>query len=548
MKAYDNLKEQYDSLTSDYKKSQYNLLSYKAGKYMPPKRDLRLIDEHFKSVYVDVISIDAPSDVMIVKTINVNHKEVIKNGNKVLKRTVRTSEETYEPTSAEEKLDRRNEIKSKGTLLMVLPNKDELKFHSYQDAKLLMEAIEKRYGGNKESKKVQRTLLKKQYENFLASSLETLDQTFDGMQKLISQLEIQGVVIQQEDMNLKLLRSLPSEWKTHALIWRNKAELKTISLDDLYNNLKIYEPELSGSSSIIKIHKIWLLFPQTAQAALMKQIPLLEIAMLTIRTGRNLDMNSQRIGFDKSKVECRNCHKNGHFARECRAPKNQDNRGREFRRKTIPVETPIENALITQDGIRGYDWSYQAEEEIPTNYAFMALTSSGISSSSKSVVDSCSNSCMKAYDNLKGQYDSLILDYKKSQYNLLSYKADKQENRLDKGYHTVPLPFTGNYMPPKRDLRLIDEHFKNVSVDVISIDAPSDVLTVKTINVNHKTKTDQAKEIADLKKRVKRLKRKRRSRTPRMNLFKIGTSERRCLGEEDASKQGRNLKQMSIFE
>nr|GEZ65708.1 hypothetical protein [Tanacetum cinerariifolium] len=93
------------------------------------------------------------------------------------------------------------------------------------DEKLLMEAIEKRYGGNKEPKKVHRTLLKQQYENFVASSPETLDQTFDRLQKLISQLELHEEVIQQEDMNLKLLRSLPAEWKNHALIWRNKAEL-----------------------------------------------------------------------------------------------------------------------------------------------------------------------------------------------------------------------------------------------------------------------------------------------------------------------------------
>ncbi|GKD20583.1 hypothetical protein Tco_1222286, partial [Tanacetum coccineum] len=78
---------------------------------------------------------------------------------------------------------------------------------------------------------------------------ETMDQTFDRLQKLISQLEIQGEVINQEDMNLKLLRSLPSEWKTHALIWRNKVEIKSINLDDLYNNLKIYEQETTGSTS-----------------------------------------------------------------------------------------------------------------------------------------------------------------------------------------------------------------------------------------------------------------------------------------------------------
>nr|GFD21372.1 ribonuclease H-like domain-containing protein [Tanacetum cinerariifolium] len=155
----------------------------------------------------------------------------IKNGNKVLKRTVGTVEQIYEPTSAEKKLDMKNEMKARGTLLMAPPNKDQLKFHSYKYAKLLMEAIEKRYGGNKESKKIQRTLLKKQYENFAASSSETLDQTFDRLQKLISQLEIQGEVIEQEDMNLKLLRSLLSEWKTHALIWRNKTDIETISLD-----------------------------------------------------------------------------------------------------------------------------------------------------------------------------------------------------------------------------------------------------------------------------------------------------------------------------
>ncbi|GJW54221.1 hypothetical protein Tco_0098306 [Tanacetum coccineum] len=175
--------------------------------------------------------------------------EVIKNGNKVLRRTVGTVEQEYEPITAEEKQDRRNEMKARATLLMALLNKDQLKFHLFQDAKLLMEAIEKRYRGNKESKKVQRTLLKQQYENFVALSSETMDQTFDRLQKLISQLKIQGEVINQEDMNLKLLRSLPSEWKTHALIWRNKVETETISLDDLYNNLKIYEPEIIGSSS-----------------------------------------------------------------------------------------------------------------------------------------------------------------------------------------------------------------------------------------------------------------------------------------------------------
>nr|GFA43782.1 hypothetical protein [Tanacetum cinerariifolium] len=112
-------------------------------------------------------------------------------------------EQTYEPTTAEEKKDRRNKMKARGTLLMALPNKDQLK--------LLMEAIEKMYGGNKESKKVQRTLLKQQYENFVASSLETLDQTFDRLQKLISQLELQGEDHQTQIKNLQNMAFVSSK-------------------------------------------------------------------------------------------------------------------------------------------------------------------------------------------------------------------------------------------------------------------------------------------------------------------------------------------------
>ncbi|GJX98583.1 hypothetical protein Tco_0355602 [Tanacetum coccineum] len=103
-------------------------------------------------------------------------------------------------------------------------------------------AIKKRFRGNAATKKTQRNLLKQQYENFTASSLEVLDQTFDRVQKLISQLEIHGESISQEDVNQKFLRSLSPEWNTHTIVWRNKPEIDTLSLDDLYNNLKIYEP------------------------------------------------------------------------------------------------------------------------------------------------------------------------------------------------------------------------------------------------------------------------------------------------------------------
>ncbi|GJV08846.1 hypothetical protein Tco_1346502 [Tanacetum coccineum] len=140
------------------------------------------------------------------------------------KRTVDGVEQIYPLTTADEKLARKNELKARGTLLMALPNKHQLKFNTYKCAKTLMEAIEKRFGGNKESKKTHKTLLKQQYENFNRSSSEGIDQTYDKLQKLI-------------------------KWKTHTLIWRNKPDLDTLSMDDLYNNLKIYETEVKGSSS-----------------------------------------------------------------------------------------------------------------------------------------------------------------------------------------------------------------------------------------------------------------------------------------------------------
>nr|GFA40068.1 hypothetical protein [Tanacetum cinerariifolium] len=154
------------------------------------------------------------------------------------------------PTTAEQKLARKNELKAHGTLLMALPDKHQLKFNSHKDAKTLMEAIEKHFGGNTETKKVQKTLLKQQFENFSGSSSKGLDQIHDRLKKLISQLEIHGVSLSQEDMNLKFLHSLPSEWKTHTLIWRNKTDLEEKSLDDLFNSLKIYESEVKHSSSL----------------------------------------------------------------------------------------------------------------------------------------------------------------------------------------------------------------------------------------------------------------------------------------------------------
>ncbi|GJV42320.1 ribonuclease H-like domain-containing protein [Tanacetum coccineum] len=401
--------------------------------------------------------------------------EVIVNGDSPPpKRTVDGVEQTYPPTIAEAKLARMNESKARGTLLMALSNEHQLEFNNYKCAKTLMEAIEKRFGGNKESKKTQKTLL--------------------------NQLEILGETISQEDMNLKFLRSLPSEWKTYTLIWRNKPNLYTLSMDDLYNNMKIYETEIDADD-LEEMDLKW------------------QMAMLTMRarrflnkTRRKINTNgSKTIGFNKSKVECYNYHKKGHFTRECRALR--ENKNREPVRRNVTVESTKTKALVAQDRL-GYNWSDQAEEG-PTNFTLMAYTSSGSSSSSSSnsEVSTCSKACLKSYETLKEHYDNLKKDFNKSQLNVGAYKAglefvearldvykkneivfeedikilkldiklrdnaltelrkkfDKAEKERDdlkltlekyktsEGYHAVPLPYTGNFMPPKYYLVLADE-------------------------------------------------------------------------------------------
>ncbi|GJZ04149.1 hypothetical protein Tco_0537424 [Tanacetum coccineum] len=174
--------------------------------------------------------------------------ELWKNGNAhPITKVVEGVETIIAPTTAKEKTQRRLELKAKNTFLIGIPNEHQLKFNSIKDAKLLLQAVEKRFGGNAATKKTQRNLLKQQYENFTASSSEVLDQTFDRLQNLISQLEIHGESISQEDVNQKFLRSLSPEWNTHTIVWRNKPEIDTLSLDNLYNNLKIYEPEVKGT-------------------------------------------------------------------------------------------------------------------------------------------------------------------------------------------------------------------------------------------------------------------------------------------------------------
>ncbi|GJV75250.1 hypothetical protein Tco_1506834 [Tanacetum coccineum] len=388
----------------------------------------------------------------------------------------------------------------------VVKGVEKLKFNSIKDAKLLMEAVEKRFAN----------------ESVGAFGRNDFTRRY----------------------NQKLLRSLSPEWNTH-VVWRNKPDLDTMSIDDLYNNLKVYEPEVKGmsssSSSILnmafvsssnKNYSSTNRAVSTARAvntangvfaantqvnasnidnlsdavicAFLASQPnnhqlvhedlqqihpndLEEIdfrwqmAILTMRarrflknTGRNLTINgNEYVGFDKSKVECCNCHKKGYFAKECRALRNQDYKNKENTRRIVHVETSTFIALVLCDGLGGYDWSDQAEEG--PNYVLMAYSSSS-SDAEVSNNSNCSKSCLKTVETLKSQYDQLYKDFKKYELMVLAYKSglESVEEKLEfykanesiysqditvlkfeiecLGYNAVPPPYTGNFMPLTPDL------------------------------------------------------------------------------------------------
>ncbi|GJS39616.1 ribonuclease H-like domain-containing protein [Tanacetum coccineum] len=302
------------------------------------------------------------------------------------------------PVTTEEKYLKKNGVKARSMLLMALLNEHLMTFNQYKDAKTLFAAIQTRFDGNEATKKTQNTLLKQMYENFSAPSTKSLDSIFNRLQKIISQLAILGENISQEDLNLNFLRSMPSEWNTHVVVWRNKPNLDTMSFD-----FKIVEQEVKGtassSSSSSSQNMAFVSSPSSTNESTKRVSTCIyedleqiheddiekmdlkwKLSLLSMRirrffqkTGRKITINgSDTAGYDKSKLECFNCHKMGHFARECRGPRNQDrrNRNQDSSRRTVNVEETSSKAMVAIDGA-GFDWSYMADDEVPTNMALM---------------------------------------------------------------------------------------------------------------------------------------------------------------------------------
>ncbi|GJZ50225.1 retrovirus-related pol polyprotein from transposon TNT 1-94 [Tanacetum coccineum] len=381
--------------------------------------------------------------------------------------------------TAEQKLARKNELKAKSTLLLAIPDDHLLKFHGIKDAKTLWEAIKTRFRGNKESKKMQKTILKQQYKNFTASRSEGLDKTYDRFQKLISHLEIHD----------------------------------TMSMDDLYNNLKVYEAKIKSQSSsssnsqnvvfvssentsntneaVNTAHELGNKDLEQIDTDDLEEMDLKrQVAMLTIRvkrflkkTGRNLNFNGkENVGFDKIKVECYNYYRRGHFARECRAPRNQGNRSRDVSRRIVPVETPT-NALVVQDGI------------------------GSSSSDSKNVIGFDSQLTENELHDIHKNNSKVFVSASDSSVNEIEEENNYVNDRFKKveGYHAVPPPYTGNYMPSRHDLsfaRLDDSVIRTNVREPISPVVPRKINCQSKVILNTAEQSSSVPKNSDFKEKV----------------------------------------------
>ncbi|GJW21243.1 ribonuclease H-like domain-containing protein [Tanacetum coccineum] len=202
------------------------------------------------------------------------------------------------------------------------------------------------------------------------------------------------------------------------------------------------------------------------------------IAMLTMRakrflknTRRKMDMtNKEKIGFDKSKVECFNCQKKGHFARECRAPRNQDSRNKEPTRRTVPVEATTLNALVSHSSS-----STNSEVSNDSNY--------------------CS-SCLECVKDLKEQNEQLVKDLKAARVSVVSYKTglESVEARL--------LVFKKNKFVYEEDIKLLKHEIYLRDLDITELTRKLELATkekdeVQLIVQNFENSSKSLSELLD---------------------------------------------------
>ncbi|GJR85114.1 putative ribonuclease H-like domain-containing protein [Tanacetum coccineum] len=345
-------------------------------------------------------------------------------------------------------------------------------------------SIKSRFGGNKESKKMQKNVLKHQFENFVTASNETLDKAYDRFQKLISQLEIHGAYVSKEDINQKFLRSLPPSWSQIALIMRNKPDIDEIDIDDLYNNLRVYEDEMkkSSTSSSNTQNLAFLSFENTNSTN--------EVSTASRDFGVSTTGGINQVPSTPSAHDIAYSF----LAQPTTSPQleNEDFQQMDgddleeldlrwqvamltvrVKKSNAQTTESSSQALVAQDGLGGYDWSNDFEVE-PVNYALMAISSSSSSSSSDSEMSTHDKNGLGFGTQMDDLSNKSETDSENSLTVFKVRSSDEEStlanNRVTKAneYHVVPPLITGNPLTPRADISFagLDEYaFRNTIIE-----------------------------------------------------------------------------------